>query len=162
AAALAIDDARLLGRVRNEAEEFQRLLLPRLPDLRPIEAAALYRPAAAPRPIGGDWYDVLRLPDDTYAVVIGDIAGHGVRAPAGSAEPRSMRGALLSDRRNPPGAVLPRPAGRLRALVDPPLTPACLARLRPARLGWRLRCSLAGHPAPLLLVPGQQARYLDA
>src|SRR5262249_56497557 len=97
AAALAIDDARLLGRVRNEAEEFQRLLLPRLPDLRPIEAAALYRPAAAPRPIGGDWYDVLRLPDDTYAVVIGDIAGHGVRAAAAMAPTPPKLRALLYD-----------------------------------------------------------------
>lgn len=162
AAALAIDDARLLGRVRNEAEEFQRLLLPRLPDLRPIEAAALYRPAAAPRPIGGDWYDVLRLPDDTYAVVIGDIAGHGVRAAAAMAQTRSMLRALLYDLRKPPGAVLTQLDRRLQAMADTPLTTACLARLRPARLGWRLRCSLAGHPAPLLLVPGQQARYLDA
>jgi hypothetical protein len=162
AAGLAIDDARHLGQVRSEAEHFQSLLLPQLPDLRPIETAAFYLPAAAPRPIGGDWYDAMRLPDGTYAVAIGDTAGHGVYAAAAMAQTRSMLHALLYDPRARPSAVLTQLDLRLQATTDTPLTTACLARLERARPGWRLRCSLAGHPAPLLLGPGKQARYLKA
>jgi len=162
AAGLAIDDARLLGQVRNEAEEFQRLLQPRLPDLRPIEAAALYRPATAPRPIGGDWYDAIRLSDDSCAVVVGDIAGHSMRAAAAMAQTRSMLRALLYERCESPSAVLTQLDRTLQAMADAPLTTICLACLRPAGMGWRLHWSTAGHPAPLLLLPGQPGRYLDA
>jgi serine phosphatase RsbU (regulator of sigma subunit) len=162
AAGLAIDNARLLGQVRDEAAEFQRLLLPQLPDLRPIEAAALYRPATAPAPIGGDWYDAVRLPDDTCAVVIGDIGGHGTRAAAAMAQTRSMLRALLYERRSSPSAVLSQLDRTLQAMADTPITTTCLARLNPAGTGWRLHWSIAGHLAPLLLAPGEPGQYLDA
>lgn len=162
AAGLAIDDARLFGQVRSEAEEFQRLLLPRLPDLWPIEAATLYQPATAPSQIGGDWYDAIRLSDGTCAVVIGDIGGHGLQAAAAMAQTRSMLRALLYERRTPPSAVLTQLDRTLQAITDTPLTTACLACLRPADRGWHLHWSTAGHPAPLLIVPGRPARYLDA
>jgi serine phosphatase RsbU (regulator of sigma subunit) len=47
-------------------------------------------------------------------------------------------------------------------MADTPITTICLALLRPAGTGWRLRWSTAGNPAPLLLLPGQPGRYLDA
>jgi serine phosphatase RsbU (regulator of sigma subunit) len=47
-------------------------------------------------------------------------------------------------------------------MTDTPVTTACLARLRPDGARWRLDWSTAGHLAPLLLVPGQPGRYLDA
>jgi serine phosphatase RsbU (regulator of sigma subunit) len=161
AAGMAIDDARLRGQVR-EAEAFQRLLLPQLPDLGRIEAAALYRPAPAPCPIGGDWYDAVPLSDDACAAVIGDIGGHGMRAAAAMAQTRSMLRALLYERRGSPSAVLTQLDRTLQAMADTPITTACLARLSPAGIGWRLCWSTAGHPAPLLLLPGEPARYLDA
>lgn len=161
AAELAIDDARLFAEVRGEAEEFQRLLLPRLPDLGPIEAAAVYRSATA-GPIGGDWYDAIRLPDDTYAVVIGDVGGHSLQAAATMAETRSMLRALLYERQSLPGVILTRLDRTLEAITDTSFTTVCLAKLRPADEGWSLRWSTAGHPAPLLLPPGEPARYLTA
>jgi len=162
AAGLAIDDARLFGKVRSEAEEFQRLLLPRLPDLRPIEAAAVYRPGDPPGFIGGDWYDAMRLPDGSCAVVVGDSGGHGLPAAAAMAQTRSMLRALLYQRPGSPGAVLAQLDRTLQAITDTPLTTACVARLRRGRTGWRMYWSTAGHPAPLLLVPGKPGRYLDA
>lgn len=162
AAGLAIDHARLFGEVRSEAEEFERLLLPRLPDLRPVEVAAVYRPATAPGPVGGDWYDAMRVPDGTCAVAVGDVGGHGLQAAAAMAETRSMLRALLYERHRSPGAVLTQLDHTLQAITDTPLTTACLARLRPADVGWLLHWSTAGHPAPLLLAPGEPGRYLDA
>ena len=161
AAGLAIDNARLFGQVRNEAEEFQRLLLPQLPDLRPIEAAALYRPATAGR-IGGDWYDAVRLSGDGCAVVIGDVGGHSMQAAAEMSQIRSMLRTLLYERPDLPGAVLTRLDRTLQATTDIPLTTACLGLLQPTDTGWGLRWSSAGHLAPLLLAPREPGRYLDA
>jgi hypothetical protein len=161
AAGLAIDHARLFGQVRSEAEEFQRLLLPQLPDLRPIEAAALYRPATAGR-IGGDWYDAVRVSDDTSAVVIGDVGGHSMQAAAEMSQIRSMLRTLLYERLGSPGSVLTRLDRMLQATTDIPLTTVCLALLQPTDIGWHLHWSTAGHPTPLLLAPGKPGRYLDA
>jgi len=40
----------------------------------------LYQPAAAIERLGGDWYDVFRLPDGRIAFTIGDVCGRGLRA----------------------------------------------------------------------------------
>ncbi|MGW5114257.1 PP2C family protein-serine/threonine phosphatase [Streptomyces noursei] len=163
AAGLAIDDARLYEQTRLDAEQFQRLLLPRLPDLHPFDAAAAYRPASTPGHIGGDWYDALLVPGHACAAVIGDVVGHDLQAAAAMAQVRNMLRALLYDQRTPPSAVLTRLDRALQAVTDQPVTTACLACIEPARLGaWTLRWSTAGHPPPLLLAPDGQARYLRA
>ncbi|ARF53361.1 PP2C family protein-serine/threonine phosphatase [Streptomyces gilvosporeus] len=163
AAGLAIDDARLYEQTRLDAERFQRLLLPRLPDLRPFDAAAAYCPASTPGHIGGDWYDALLVPDHACAAVIGDVVGHDLQAAAAMAQIRNMLRALLYDQRTPPSAVLARLDRAPQAITDQPVTTACLARVEPARAGsWTLRWSTAGHPPPLLLTPDRQARYLPA
>ncbi|MFE2164505.1 SpoIIE family protein phosphatase [Streptomyces sp. NPDC059447] len=162
AAGLAIENARLYRQVRTNAEYFQRLLLPRLPDLAPFRAAAVYRPAAAPDHVGGDWYDALMLPDGACALVIGDVVGHDLQAAATMAQTRSMLRALLYDRRTPPSAVLTRLDRTLEAITDNPITTACLVRIEPGRDGWTLHWSSAGHPPPLLLTDDGGARYLLA
>lgn len=95
-------------------------------------------------------------------MVIGDIGGHGMRAAAAMAQTRSMLRALLYERGGSPSAVLTKLDRTLQAMADTPIATACLARLRPAGTGWRLCWSTAGHPAPLLLLPGEPARYLHA
>ncbi|NGO46377.1 PP2C family protein-serine/threonine phosphatase [Streptomyces ureilyticus] len=163
AAGLAIDDARLYEQTRFDAEHFQRLLLPRLPDLRPFGAAAAYRPAITPGHIGGDWYDALLVPDHACAAVIGDVVGHDLQAAAAMAQIRNMLRALLYDQRTSPSAVLAHLDQALAAITDEHVTTACLARIEPAQPGtWTLRWSIAGHPPPLLLTPDHQASYLHA
>lgn len=57
----------------------QRSLLPALPGaIDGLDAAVRYLPAEGD--LGGDWYDVFRLPDDRIAVVMGDVIGHGLHA----------------------------------------------------------------------------------
>ncbi|MEU9125000.1 GAF domain-containing SpoIIE family protein phosphatase [Streptomyces sp. NPDC048506] len=163
AAGLAIDDARLYEQTRLDAEHFQRLLLPHLPDLQPFDAAAAYRPAGTPDHIGGDWYDALLVPDHACAAVIGDVIGHDLKAAAAMAQIRNMLRALLYDQRTPPSTVLARLDRVLQAITDQPVTTVCLARLEPSPPGtWTLRWSTAGHPPPLLLTPDSQACYLHA
>lgn len=162
AAGIAIENVRLFEQVRVGAEQFQRLLLPTLPDLRPFTAAAIYRPAAEPSRLGGDWYDAIPLPDGVVAVVIGDVVGHDLRAAAAMASTRNMLRALLFERGGPPGAVLTQLDRTVQTITNHPVTTTTLARMEPAGPGWRLHWSSAGHVPPLLIVPGQQAEYLFA
>ncbi|OII65040.1 hypothetical protein BJP40_18625 [Streptomyces sp. CC53] len=162
AAGIAIENARLFGYMRDSAEQFQRLLLPVLPDLSPFSGAAEYRTAAEPAGVGGDWYDAVVLPDRACAAVIGDVVGHDLHAAAAMAQARNMLRALLYDRRTPPSAVLTQLDRTVHAITDLPVTTACLARFEPVGDGWMLRWSTAGHLPPLLLTPGGRTAYLHA
>ncbi|QTT72061.1 SpoIIE family protein phosphatase [Streptomyces mobaraensis NBRC 13819 = DSM 40847] len=163
AAGVAIENARLYDQVRSGAEQFQRMLLPRLPDLGPFSAAAVYRPATAPgHHLGGDWYDTLLLPDGACAAVIGDVVGHDLKAAAAMAQTRNMLRALLYDRGSPPSSILTQLDRTLHAVAESPVTTACLARLEPTADGWTLRWSAAGHLPPLVLDPDGRTRFLHA
>jgi GAF domain-containing protein/anti-sigma regulatory factor (Ser/Thr protein kinase) len=79
-AALAIEHDRLFEQHR-VAQMLQRSLLPtELPQPPGLSFAARYLPAAAKRLVGGDWYDVIEMPDGGVGVAIGDVVGHGVEA----------------------------------------------------------------------------------
>ncbi|MFE7232469.1 PP2C family protein-serine/threonine phosphatase [Streptomyces sp. NPDC002405] len=160
AAGIAIDNVRLFEQVRTGSEQFQRRLLPALPDMRPFEAAAIYRPAAKPHHLGGDWYDAILLPDGAVAVVIGDVVGHDLHAAAAMASTRNMLRALLFTLRTPPSAVLAQLDRTLEAITDNPVTTTSLARIEPTGAAWRLHWSSAGHIPPLLIAPGGRAEYL--
>ncbi|MFI9250039.1 PP2C family protein-serine/threonine phosphatase [Streptomyces sp. NPDC053069] len=162
AAGIAIENVRLFERVRVGAEQFQRLLLPTLPDVRPFTAAAIYRPAAEPSQLGGDWYDAIPLPDNVVVLVIGDVVGHDLHAAAAMAATRNMLRALVFDQSNPPGAILARLDRALEAITNNPVTTTALARIEPEAGGWRLRWSTAGHVPPLLLTPERRVAYLLA
>lgn len=162
AAGIAIENARLFSYVRDSAEQFQRLLLPKLPDLAPFSGAAVYRTAEEPARVGGDWYDAVVLPDRACAAVIGDVVGHDLHAAAAMAQARNMLRALLYDRRSPPSAVLTQLDRTVHAIADLPVITACLARFEPVATGWTLHWSSAGHPPPLVLAPDGRAEYLDA
>lgn len=70
-----------LTRVQQEhdlkvANEVQRAILPqRRPDVQGYAFYDYYRPANL---VGGDYYDYISLPDGRQAIIIADVAGHGV------------------------------------------------------------------------------------
>ncbi|WP_079159703.1 PP2C family protein-serine/threonine phosphatase [Streptomyces griseus] len=162
AAGLAIENARLFSRVRDSSELFQRLLLPRLPDLTPFSGAAAYRPAVEPATLGGDWYDAVVLPDTACAAVIGDVLGHDLHAAAAMAQARNMLRALMYDRKTPPSAVLAQLDRTVAEITDLPITTACLARFERTADGWQLHWSSAGHLPPLIVTPDGRTEYLEA
>lgn len=158
---VALRDVTLRRHIERGAERFQRLLQPELPDLAPLDAAAVYRPAAVGGGhLGGDWYDAIPLPDGAVGAVIGDVAGHDLHAAAAMAQIRNMLRALLFDRRAAPSAVLAALDRTLHAITQHPVTTACVARIEPCDRGWKLNCSSAGHPPPLLLTASGAAEYL--
>lgn len=71
---------RLLDADRDAAEAIQRSLVPSVPnELGDFQCAARYVPAEGGG-IGGDWYDLFQLDDSTIWLIVGDVAGHGLRA----------------------------------------------------------------------------------
>ena len=143
------------------AAALQQSWLTELPDLAPLEVTARYDPAIEAAEVGGDWYDVFRLPGGAIAIVVGDLAGHDIDAAVAMGQTRSDLRALAVDRREAPGEIL----GRLDAV---------LAQLHPGRSGtcvfgqleehggtWTALIANAGHPPPLQLT-GDGARFLSA
>jgi PAS domain S-box-containing protein len=103
---LAVERAGLYEREHTTAETLQRSLLPeKLPQVRGLTMEARYLPVARNMEIGGDWYDVFRLPDRRLAVTVGDVMGKGLIAAAGMGRVRNaLRALALTDPR--PAAVL--------------------------------------------------------
>nr|WP_316756747.1 sodium/proline symporter PutP [Streptomyces sp. NEAU-HV9] len=82
-AAVCIDNARRFTRERTAARSMQRYLLPQdLTGGSALEVASWYLPADAPSGVGGDWFDVIPLSGARVALVVGDVAGHGINAAA--------------------------------------------------------------------------------
>jgi len=149
--ALAIERAEMYEKEHTAAVTLQHSLLPgELPKVIGLELDARYLPKATN--VGGDWYDVFRLPDRRLAVTVGDVMGKGLLAAAGMGRVRNaLRALALTDPR--PAAVL---AGldRLFAateLEDYVTTVTYLVIDPETGEG---QAGNAGHPPTLLLTPG--------
>ncbi|MFF3286983.1 SpoIIE family protein phosphatase [Streptomyces sp. NPDC003023] len=157
--AQALDRARLYDVKLRLAHGLQEALLPHtLPEVAGLEVAARYLPATHGMDIGGDFYDLIRLGETAAAAVIGDVQGHNVAAAALMGQVRTAVHAHATFAA-PPDRVL---AGTNRLLVDldPGLFTSCLyAHLDFARR--RLCLASAGHPPPLLRLPGRDAAPVD-
>ncbi|MEU4093913.1 SpoIIE family protein phosphatase [Streptomyces sp. NPDC026673] len=80
-AAINIDNARRYTREHALAVTLQRSLLPRaLPEQSALDVAHRYLPAQSG--VSGDWFDVIPLPGNRVALVVGDVVGHGLHAAA--------------------------------------------------------------------------------
>ncbi|MDT3724810.1 SpoIIE family protein phosphatase [Streptomyces sp. DSM 41972] len=66
---------------RELTDGLQRSMLPALgPGIPGMDIAARYVPTGGGLQVGGDWYDVIPLSRGRFALVIGDVQGHDVRA----------------------------------------------------------------------------------
>ena len=133
------------------------LLPPTLPSCPGLEFAARYV-TRADRAVGGDWYDAFTLPSGALWVVIGDVAGHGLVAAVVMGRVRSaLRSYALED--YPPDEVLRLVDRKVRHFeVGAIVTAACAVSSPPYD---QFQVVAAGHPPPVLAVPGQVARLMD-
>jgi PAS domain S-box-containing protein len=164
-AALAMDNVRLYQREHSVADTLQRSLLPVLPEVSGIESAAHYVSASSAADVGGDFYDLMELPDGSVSVVVGDVVGHDVEAAAAMGHLRGVLRACIWDAEEPdPGRVLARVDRLVQGLRVASLATLVYARgLRPEAPGlpWRLHVANAGHPPMLLRAPNGSVRVLD-
>ncbi len=151
--AQALVRARYLSSREQVAMMLQQALLTDLPDTRPLEVAARYKPAVQTEQVGGDWYDVVRL-DAELALVIGDVTGHDMHAATQMGQLRSMLRSLIADRHEPPSALLRRLDAATLLFGDRIPATAVLAYLQPTPEGdYLLKWANAGHPSPILVHP---------
>jgi PAS domain S-box-containing protein len=164
-AALALDNVRLYQAEHQVAETLQRSLLPALPEIPGVAAAAHYVSASTAADVGGDFYDLLQLPDGAVGVAIGDVVGHDVAAAAAMGHLRGLLRACMWDAPDPdPGSVLGRVDRLVQGLhVASMATMAYVRAEPPAGEGrpWRLLVASAGHPPLLLRLPDGGVRVLD-
>jgi sigma-B regulation protein RsbU (phosphoserine phosphatase) len=126
----------------------QALLPPALPTVPGLDIAARYWPAGV-NPVGGDFYDVFAIDDDTWALVIGDACGTGPDAAALTSIARhTVRAAARH------GIA----AGDVMAWLNEAVLhsnrdlhcTACFASLTAREGSWQLTSTAAGHPLPIV------------
>ena len=126
----------------------------RLPTVAGVRLAARYLPAE--RGLGGDWYDVFRLPAGSLGVAIGDVVGHGIEPAAEAVRLRNaLRGAVLE------GCV---PAEAVAALnrhasLHPGAYASTVVYLELDAGSRRLRWASAGH-LPGVVASGGEGEWL--
>ncbi|MEV7118591.1 SpoIIE family protein phosphatase [Kitasatospora griseola] len=155
----SLDNARLYARERTAALTLQRTLLPQqVPQPAGVEVAYRYVPGSSGTEVGGDWFDVIPLPGDRTALVVGDVMGHGLRAAATMGRLRTAV-RVLAALDLAPEVVLRHVhelADDLAQGPDEALLATCVyAVFDPARR--RLTVTKAGHIPPVLVVPGADA-----
>lgn len=95
-AAASIDNARLYSQATQTALALQRgLLLTTLPRPAGLDVAFRYQPTGT-YVVGGDWHDIITLPDGRAALIIGDAMGHGPEAATAMVQFRTAAHAFAS------------------------------------------------------------------
>ncbi|MFD9460300.1 PP2C family protein-serine/threonine phosphatase [Streptomyces sp. NPDC060027] len=122
------------------------------------DTAVRYLPAAGSLNVCGDWYEVVDLPEDRFAVAVGDVVGHGLEAAAVMGMLRSALSAVVR--------AVERPARALDVLglyardVEGALAATVVQAVVDTRAR-RIMYSSAGHPPPILLHPDGTFDLLD-
>jgi sigma-B regulation protein RsbU (phosphoserine phosphatase) len=127
-----------------------------LPMFQGVVLGARFRPAGTGAVVGGDFYDVIRLGEDHFVAWIGDVQGKGPEAAAIAALARYTLRAEIRHEHEPARLLQSLNEAVLAQsdLGDRLLTAICL---RGKATGDRLKLdmTIAGHPSPLLVRPGQ-------
>lgn len=147
--ALAYDNATRYHNERRLALTLQRALLPHsLPDVPGVRLATHYGASNRGAEVGGDWYDVLALPDGGVGFAIGDVMGHDVDAAIVMGQLRSALHSLAMEGAGP-AEVLARLDAYLQSIATERFATCLYAVYDPHR--HRLRYAASGHLPPLLI-----------
>ena len=152
-AALALDNARLYSERTAISRALQRSLLPpELPRIPGVEVEVIYRAAGEGNEVGGDFYDVFPVRENTWGFAIGDVCGTGPEAASVTGLARHSLRLLARE-----GLSAPEVLERLNAaILDEGARSRFLTllygELTPREDGSvELRSVCAGHPLPLRL-----------
>jgi serine phosphatase RsbU (regulator of sigma subunit) len=160
-AAIFIDNARRYSRERATAVTLQRSLLPTgLSKPSSVEVRHRYLPGSKLIEVGGDWYESIALPGARVALVVGDVAGHGVRAAVTMGRLRTAIHTLAMLELSPAETLqqLNELMGDLGARE--PHFATCVYAVYDAVTGM-LEVASAGHLPPLLVSPDGTNEFLS-
>jgi hypothetical protein len=150
--------ARRSSTERTAAVALQRSLVPgRLPKIPGLEMASRYI-TAEDGGVGGDWYDLFTVPSGHVCVIVGDVAGRGLKAAVVMGRLRSTVRAYLMETVQP-ADVLDLADRKLQHFEPTEMATLLLAVVDPSLQ--TMQVSLAGHPAPVVMLPGAPAEFLD-
>ncbi|MFI9045317.1 SpoIIE family protein phosphatase [Streptomyces sp. NPDC053427] len=154
--AQSLQRATLFDQERELATGLQATMLPRrLPEICGGEVTVRYHPASVGRDIGGDWYDVIALPQGRTGLVVGDVQGHDTHAAAVMGQLRIALRAYAAEGHSPE-TVLVR-ASRFLAELDTERFATCTYVQADLKSG-ALQVARAGHLGPLVR---DGARHVD-
>ncbi|MFB6435277.1 SpoIIE family protein phosphatase [Streptomyces sp. NPDC056411] len=146
--AQSVQRATLFDQEREIATGLQETMLPRrLPPLAGGAVTARYHPASIGRDVGGDWYDVIPLPQGRTGLVVGDVQGHDTHAAAVMGQLRIALRAYAGEGHSPE-TVLVR-ASRFLAELDTERFATCTYVQADLESG-ALHVARAGHLGPLI------------
>ena len=153
---LGLENVRLYEREREVALTLQRRMLPAVPEVDGLDVAATYLPAQHPAEVGGDWFDVLELPDGATGLAVGDVVGHDMAAAASMGQLRSVLRSYAWSGESA-GRVVGRLDELVRGLGMAAVATCVYLRLRDGQLEY----SRAGHPPPVVRLPDGSVQTLD-
>jgi hypothetical protein len=108
--------------------------------------------------VGGDWYDIIPLPEDRTGIVVGDVMGHGPEAAAIMAQLRAAAH-VLAQLDLEPAELLRRLDRLIETLPGMPLATCVYAVIDPS--GQCCTLAAAGHLPPVLVLPDGRTRTLN-
>ncbi|WP_155073002.1 SpoIIE family protein phosphatase [Streptomyces taklimakanensis] len=159
--AMSVDNARRFARERDASLTLQRSLLPReTPRSTAADLAFRYLPADPDTGVGGDWFDAIPLSGTRVALVVGDVAGHGLQAAATMGRLRTAV-RTLADLDLPPEEVLAHLDDLVGRTPDDPATAATCLYAVYDPVSCRCTAAVAGHPPPAAAPPGEEPYLLD-
>jgi serine phosphatase RsbU (regulator of sigma subunit)/anti-sigma regulatory factor (Ser/Thr protein kinase) len=159
-AAIVIDNARRYSRERATALALQRSLLPmRLSAPSSVEVRHRYLPGSKLVEVGGDWYESIALPGARVALIVGDVAGHGVRAAVTMGRLRTALHTLANLELPPADALHVMHELMIELGEQEPHFATCVYAVYDATTG-TIEIASAGHLPPLLAGPGGDNEYL--
>jgi len=146
------------ARERQVALTLQEAML-RSPHLaRHRDTAVRYLPAVGSLNVCGDWYEVVDLPENRFAVAVGDVVGHGLEAAAVMGMLRSALSASVRAVEGPARAL--DVLGLYSRYVDGALATTVVQAVVDTHAR-RITYSSAGHPPPVLLHQDGTCDLLD-
>ncbi|MFB4299498.1 SpoIIE family protein phosphatase [Actinomadura sp. NTSP31] len=159
-AAIVIDNARQFSRERSTALALQRSLLPlRLSAPSSVEVRHRYLPGSKLVEVGGDWYESIALPGARVALIVGDVAGHGVRAAVTMGRLRTALHTLANLELPPADALHVMHELMIELGEQEPHFATCVYAVYDATTG-TIEIASAGHLPPLLAGPSGDTEYL--
>ncbi|MGX7826402.1 SpoIIE family protein phosphatase [Actinokineospora sp. 24-640] len=141
--------AQQIDQQRETAIALQRAILG--PAHLPAGFGVRYQPATRRLEVGGDWYDIITLPDDRIGIVVGDCVGRGLQAASVMGQLRSACRALLLENPSPSRTLMA--LDRFAASLSGALCTTVFCGVLDPETG-RLTYSSAGHPPGILAHSG--------